>query len=276
MQLPEFIEIETSRQCNRKCSWCPAGIYGTRTEQELMEWKIFEKIIDDLANLDYYDTISLHNYNEPILNPRIFKEVKTIRAEIPNSTIAIFSNGDFLNFHTINEFSLAGLTILRITVYPHQFNSIPSTKKIENWIVERKLTDFHWDYEELPENKGLFAITTFQEMQIKVVCPNIKVFNTRADLVRPVIKGSRIKPCYMTTISSAIDYKGRFKMCCNIFPDMEIHKEYVLGNLQDSGFYELWDSPFMQTARKEHRKGDWKNTPICEKCYNLMDDGLND
>src|SRR5882724_626702 len=38
--LPTYVEIETSRRCNRQCNWCPNGHHDHRRTQELMEWKV--------------------------------------------------------------------------------------------------------------------------------------------------------------------------------------------------------------------------------------------
>jgi hypothetical protein len=35
--LPSYMEVETSRRCNRTCQWCPNGEHNARRRQQLME-----------------------------------------------------------------------------------------------------------------------------------------------------------------------------------------------------------------------------------------------
>lgn len=234
-----------------------------------MSWSLFTKIITDLQSLNYSENVALHNYNEPLLNERIFEEISFVKLTLPSSKTTIFTNGDFIDFETIINLNKSRLDNLRITIYPNKINKFPTEKVIKNWIKKHNLEGFNWSSENMPDNKGIYYYAVFEETNIKVISPNIQTYNTRADLINPLYESTRFKPCNMTTVSAAIDYLGRFKMCCNIFPETEIHKEYVLGDLNINSFYELWSSDFMNLVRKNHLKADWSMSKICEKCYKL-------
>jgi len=87
--LPRYVEVETSRRCNRSCAWCPNGEHTVRRRQELMDWTLFRRIVDELGALDYGGWLAFHNYNEPLANPRLHAELGLLRG-LFSGTIASF------------------------------------------------------------------------------------------------------------------------------------------------------------------------------------------
>ena len=65
-----YIELETSRLCNRVCPWCPNSITGSRRQQAFLPWPLLERALDALSKAQYQAWIALHSYNEPLANPR--------------------------------------------------------------------------------------------------------------------------------------------------------------------------------------------------------------
>ncbi len=269
MHLPNYIEIETSKFCNRSCKWCPVGKYNLRKEQQLMEWELFLKILTDLSECNYTQTIALHNYNEPLLNPRLYREIAEINLKLPNVQVMIFSNGDFLNNEVINNLNMLNISLLRITLYPQNVSN-NRKKNILNWLDNNNLRyKYTWSYDFMPDNKGIYAITSTSNMRIKIISPNLQSYNTRAGLIDYKEEKQRVISCNMTTTSAAIDYLGNFRMCCNILTEIPEHKDYVFGNMNNKSFKELWFSKTMKNLRTRHMNADWNDSPICKKCYKL-------
>jgi 2-deoxy-scyllo-inosamine dehydrogenase (SAM-dependent)/8-amino-3,8-dideoxy-alpha-D-manno-octulosonate transaminase len=61
-----------------------------------MQETLFEKIINELAIIDFDGRISYHFYGEPLLDKRLPRFVSETRRRVPKSTTEIYSNGDFL------------------------------------------------------------------------------------------------------------------------------------------------------------------------------------
>lgn len=264
--LPTFIEIETSTECNRRCVWCPGKDDALRRQQTLMEWGLFEKIIRDLADIRYDQMIALHNYNEPTLNERLAYEVRYMRDAVNNAHVAVFSNGDGLNRNGIMALADAGLSLLRVTIYPVDALTVPSASPVSGWIQRAGVSELSWAFADMPDRKGIRADSTLGEMQIRVISPNVLSYNSRAGLVTVGRRYRRTASCVMTTTSAAITYQGELKMCCNIYPSIPEHSRHILGNLADHSFAALWGSEAMQAIRTSHLAADWKLTPICEQC----------
>ena len=71
-------------------------------------------------------------------------------------------------------------------------------------------------------------------------------------------------PCHEPKYFVAIDYNGSVVPCCNIRSDVELHKDYVLGNLNDSSIDEILTSKFANTFRDDVAKCNFSD--ICKGC----------
>src|SRR5437762_3234312 len=91
--LPRYVELETSRRCNRTCTWCPNGESDARRTQQIMDWELSTRVVDELGGLGFAGFLAFHNYNEPLLNRRILQEIRHVRTAIPLARPAIYSNG---------------------------------------------------------------------------------------------------------------------------------------------------------------------------------------
>src|SRR6266496_1820336 len=80
--MPRYVELETSRRCNRTCAWCPNGESDARHTQQVMDWWLFRRVVDELGGLGFDGFFAFHNYNEPLLNRRILDEIGYVRAVI--------------------------------------------------------------------------------------------------------------------------------------------------------------------------------------------------
>lgn len=266
-KLPRYIEIETSRQCNRKCPWCPVGNSESRTDQELMQWNLFEKIILELATLSFVGNIGLTNYNEPLLNPRLVEEVKFIKSKIPSAKIRIYTNGDKLSLQNLNELSESGISFLRVTLYPSvsMKNYLPKKQTISKWILRKGLTGFSWSYQSI--RQGLAATTQLNSTEIEIVSPDLRNYSYRGGTAKSLNDNYvRTEPCYITYHSASIDYSGRMKMCCCVFPDLTKHDYYVLGNLKFDSFISIWNSDKLNDWRRKQSTCNWSASPICANC----------
>ncbi len=71
-----FIEIEISSLCNRKCLYCVQPM--SQRKRELLPAEIVEKIADELKQVDFNVGIAFHQYNEPLLEKVDLEHTHTI------------------------------------------------------------------------------------------------------------------------------------------------------------------------------------------------------
>jgi len=266
--LPKYVEVETSRKCNRTCGWCPNGEHPARRTQELMDWSLFQRIVAELGDLDYTGWLAFHNYNEPLLNKRLIEEVGVVKADAPQARPAIFSNGDPMTTDLFRQLVEAGVEHIRITLYPHHADTPASFETIKTWLDRVRILDvFNWDFRGV--RQGLAATTESAPLRVEVISPDIYgTYNNRGGSVTliPLLAAPRTAPCLMTSTSASIDYLGRMKMCCCVYPEAPEHSDYVVGDLNTSTFADLWAGQAMSAYRRAHSVADWSLSPACRTC----------
>ncbi|MET8873120.1 radical SAM/SPASM domain-containing protein [Nocardia sp. NPDC004604] len=265
--LPRYVEVETSRKCNRTCGWCPNGENAARQGQDLMPWSLYSGIIDELGTLDYSGWLAFHNYNEPLLNERLTQEIDYAKSAVPQSKPAIYTNGDVLRRELFERLVDSGVEYIRITRYPHRADTPPSFAAIEKWLRQAGLYDrLDWAFQ--PVRQGLAAVAESGASKVEIISPQIlESYNNRGGSVTMLpLAAPRTAPCLMTATSATIDYHGWMKMCCCVYPDTSDHARYVIGDLNRSTFLELWNSAQMIAYRHAHAAADWSLSPACRTC----------
>lgn len=266
--LPRHVEVETSRYCNRRCSWCPNGEHPIRRRQELLDWALFAGLLRELSELGYAGWLAFHNSYEPLLNPRLFEELDAVQAMLPAARPAIFTNGDVLTADRLSELVVRGVRYVRVTRYPHRADTPPSSGSINLWVSRAGLGHLRWRHR--PVRQGMAASTVYAGTRVEVISPNILgTYNNRGGSVTalPYLAVRRAEPCWMTATTAAIDYRGQFKMCCCVYPEPGSgHDQYVVGSLRAASFGALWWSAQMGRYRAAHAVADWSGSPACATC----------
>ncbi|MGW4365467.1 SPASM domain-containing protein [Nocardia takedensis] len=267
--LPRYVEIETSRKCNRTCSWCPNGEHPQRQQQQLMDWTLYTEIVAQLGALEWGGWLAFHNYNEPLLNSRLLEEITYAKSVVPQARPGIYTNGDALRRPLFDRLVEAGTEYLRVTRYPHRAETEPSYEAITKWLEQAGLDGSELGWTFAPTRQGLAATTQVGQLSVEVISPQIlAAYNNRGGSVTMLGLPSteRTAPCLMTATSATIDYRGLMKMCCCVYPELEDHADYVVGDLRTATFAQLWNSEQMARYRAAHAGADWSLSPACRSC----------
>lgn len=88
-----FLVLGTTAVCNANCSHCPTNkAYSRAQAKGVMDMALFEKIVRDLAAMDFAGTIAFGLFGEPLQDPQLAKRVAMIRALCPGATISLSTN----------------------------------------------------------------------------------------------------------------------------------------------------------------------------------------
>jgi hypothetical protein len=157
---------------------------------------------------------------------------------------------------------------IRVTRYPRRADQEPSFNTIRAWLARAGLLDeFGWEFR--PVRQGLAAVVDTHSLRAEVIAPAIlDAYNNRGGSVTtlPLLAKPRTEPCLMTATSAVVDYRGRMKMCCCVYPDAPAHAGYVIGDLHTATFADLWWSARMDAYRAAHADADWSLSPACASC----------
>lgn len=235
------ISIETITACNRRCSYCPNSIFDRSSVKykKLMDDKLFYKIIDELAELNFKGKLIPHGYGEPLMDHRLSQLIIYSKTKLPEIEIVLHSNGDFLNVDKYKELVQAGVNHFSITQHGPK-----RSYGLDEVINYRKHNDF--------DNVG-FSLAKFGKYTTLL---------NRGGLVdrQPFFK-RRI--CFDPTGGVTVNYLGNVILCCNDYLGT-----IVFGTLKSQRLIDIWESKTYSRIRKECRRGIF-NYEICRKCSGI-------
>jgi len=236
---PSAIEIETNTSCNRRCIHCPNSIYdrGLIENEQLMPTALFNKIIDELSEIEYDGKISPVFYGEPLLDRRIGDLMRYVRKKLPEAKILIYTNGDFLTYGKYSELVEAGVDEFLATQHGED---IPAAMK-----------DL---YAHFQDSTCLPVPITYQ-----VFTPATELYNRGGLLHLPAV--NPVPGCaYEWIMRIVIDFRGDVILCNNDYLG-----SVILGNLQEEKLIDIWMDKKFRNIRINLQNQNY-TLPICRMC----------
>jgi len=245
---PILVHIETINRCNATCSFCPANINDEKRPYSKMDYELFMKIINDLADINYRGIVCFFLNNEPFMDNRIPDMVKVARDKLPNATLTIYTNGTLLTKEKLN--SIAGyVNHLRINNYNHKYELTESSKMI---------------YEHVKQNEVHFKNT-------KVVIElrySGEYLSNRAGSAPNKAESAKVmsSECILPFTDISIFPDGTIGLCSS-----DVHEKTNLGNVKEKHILEIFHDKKFKDVRKmiyPNRSG----IDFCKNC-DFMDRG---
>lgn len=270
------IIIESYNLCNRRCYMCPQSLNIRDNEYKEFPTSVFEKLIKDLAKIDYSNIIALGRYHEPLLFPEItLKRIRFIREELPKSIILLNTNGDFITRDMVRELSIAGLSDLKIMRYQNGDYSDSRAKDLCSSLI--KQLDCSVIYEStIPGVIQKYNLEAVGKMKISVKSENYKVPSRGCDrggLIENLQNYTRVLPCDLPIKNIDIDYNGNVLPCNNLLSDALMHKPYIVGNIFEESIFQVYKKSMNSEFMRRIAKGDFSQDYICKKCSYFYDTG---
>jgi radical SAM protein with 4Fe4S-binding SPASM domain len=237
------LNIELNTSCNRRCIYCPNVVYerGLIKNEKLMEEGVFNKIIDELAEIKFTGRISPQFFGEPLLDKRLVRFMEYARKKLPRATLVVISNGDYLTVELFNKLLEVGVNRFLLTQHDE---TMP--------INMRQLFSY---LHRFPEHKIKVNLLHFNE--------NTPLFN-RGGTVKPKVE-INFPRCSYPGNPLVIDYAGDVVLCCN-----DYLKNVVFGNVKFQKLTDIWFSSKYKGMRKQLRNMEL-SLPICKSCVGIQD-----
>ncbi|WP_313070483.1 SPASM domain-containing protein [Lacrimispora sp.] len=244
-ELFNHIEIETINRCNGNCDFCPVSIHHDTRKYTVMDNLLFEKIINQLAEINYCGKIALFSNNEPFLDPNIIDRHKYTREKLPHARIHLFTNGTLLdleNFTNVMKY----LDELIIDNYQQELKLIKPCKEIQSYC------------EQHPELKSKVTIVLRKPHEI-LSSRGGDAPNREKVCMYPEAK------CVLPFKQMIIRPDGKVSLCCN-----DPLGKNTLGDASKDPLLEIWNNDRYKMIRqclyngREH----WNHCKYCDT-FNL-------
>ncbi len=237
----DHVEIETVNRCNGNCDFCPVSRKNDTREYKEMPQELFEKIIDELAELNYSGKLALFSNNEPFLDEKIIERHRYARVKLPNARLHLFTNGTLLTLEKFIEI-VDLLDELIIDNYQQELHLIKPCQIIAEYCKEhpeltRKVTIVLRKPHEILSSRGGDA-------------PNRKQLVSYGE-----------DRCILPYKQLIIRPDGKVSLCCN-----DPLGKNTLGDVSKDSLVDVWFNDRFKMVRKclyEGRKN-WKHCEFCD------------
>lgn len=247
MPLPSVVEISESGTCNRSCAFCPRSDAAYPDVKEFIAPNLVEKLSQQLGALGFKGIFLFSGFVEPLLDKNIFKLVSTVRKNLPLARIEMVTNGDVLNPTRLKKLFKSGLSTLLISVYD-------GPKEAEG---------FKLMCEDAGLNKSQYVIRNRYlsgEEAFGITLSNRSGMMDQAKYAIPASDEPLEVSCHYPHYTFFMDYLGDVLLCPH-----DWGKKHIVGNMQKSDFFEIWENTLMKVARQRLAKADRCFSP-CDKC----------
>ena len=291
MGLPVTINVELTNNCNLKCPQCLSGSGDMQRGRGYMKPELFQRIISELKPGLY--TISLYFQGEPMLHPDFFEFLGYCRGI--NSVVS--TNGHFLTPDNCEKIVLSGLrriivsvdgidqqtysayrvngnlskvvdgldclcktrkqhhsslkTEIQVLVNRNNENQIPLIKKLARSV---------------DASVKLKSMQIIRNQEISSWLPSARKFRRyRIQGNEFVIKSSLPDRCGRLWFNPVITWDGKVLPCC-----FDKDAEYVMGDLAEESFEDIWNGPKFRMFRKSILTGRHM-IDICNNCTSGLD-----
>ena len=262
-----LVEFEPHAYCNRLCPFCPNVDLGRIKDWTPMDFSTFRRAIDDLASIGYDKTVRFARYSEPLSCKTITDYVSTARKALPKAHIDIVSNGDYLNSKLLESLATAGLSTLRISIYPKGYDwNVAAAREQLDKLLQRI------------DGKAELLVDSPDRLYWRIPHPVVEIFAEAADLgslgfdrgqtLDDLVdeKYVRKSPCAMVFNNFTVDFNGAVMPCCNLRSDSPKHTGYVVDVISGNrSIFEVYASKTMSDWRASLARADPKKDP-CRTC----------
>lgn len=235
----KMVEIEINHHCNRACSYCPNSV-AERKEKGEMDPELFEKLMIQLAEVNYKGSISYEFYNEPMLAKNFDWFVKTTRQYLPENRIDLYTNGTLLNMSKFKKCLANGIS--RFIVTKHE--------GITNYIFDEVYSNLS------EQEKKLVIYQTHNDLKL----------TNRGGVVDAGPKETaHLTPCFIPEYLLVVTVLGNVLPCFEDF-----HEENIMGNIGETHLKDIWTSEPFKKFRHNLKLGQRHTLSPCNKCNRIQ------
>lgn len=257
MGVPVFsiVEFNLWGACNRKCNFCPVSDSSIWTNRhEGISEKDYEKVLEDLQELNYSGVILWSTFSEPLLHKNVLKLAKITKSKLPNAKLHVVTNGDVIRkrLDFLKSLFDSGVDKLQVSLYDgkEQFLEFEEIgKKLDldpsRFELRRRYSD--------GENFGLTISNRAGSIDSNSFRSSTEKSILHTDLPLK-------SPCTYFFYQVVIDYNGDVILCAH-----DWKKELILGNAFDTNLWVIWTSKSADKVRLSLSQSNREFNP-CIKC----------
>lgn len=272
------VEIETSKYCNWRCSYCP-NKDNQNPRTEVMSMQLFHEILKKIQDFGPIQYVTLNTYNEPVLDTFFLERIRLISKF--NMKLVLYTNGSVLTPEIIDELKASGclkeIWFNVPSLLSYRFTELTGSRSFKTVLdnIDRAIeaglhVNFSIQGQAEERQKTLSAL---QERYQKRVNHQIISWPThdRAGSLKGEFnqhihfKQARLFGCTYVISRLNITTQGDIFLCCN-----DYYQKHIFGNIKESSISDLLNSERAICLRKQVYGGiDAPEDQICRHCIEM-------
>ncbi len=262
------VSLELFDYCNRQCSYCPVSLVDRMSDINLISPGHFQKIVDDLNEINFDHHICLNLYNEPLADPFLFTAIERLRDAVPKASLWFNSNGDYADAEVLDRLADAGLKRLVVTLHVEKTKTYDDLQQLSRYTQFAARTGVNLTFERYKPGHAITASGRHRGIAIRVKSANYAgMGENRGGLMKDIpVETKRQAPCDRPFRDFTISWNGNVYPCCQFFSGLSEHDPYIVGNIDEAGsIYQLYTSSLMASFRADLLGYGPKRKP-CDTC----------
>lgn len=288
---PRIIELEITNHCNFQCVMCKTGNGQAKRHRGYMSEEIYQKLIDELADMGGWTAIKFVGQGEPTMHPLFLAWVR--KAKEKGIVCHLTSNGSMMNEQFMSELIETGIDSVKFSfqgVIREGYKLLRIRDDFEELLEKiRKL------YERRGEREYPFItigtsvlresqeeITAFQR-RCESICDKTEIGITTLEYIDLELINDVGRRDEMKAIKrEQKECLRRYQCCHQIFDVLTLHwngnicaccadndEVMVLGNIKDMSLKECWDCEKEKGYRQILAERRYEELPLCRDCYDI-------
>ncbi len=278
---PRTLQIQTVTGCQADCIFCPFGSTYDFQPKGRMDPDLFLRIIAE-AKKHGVRRISPYLMNEPFIDKDLFKKIRYIHEQIPDSKVVVTTNGGLLTKDRVNEMLDIGDALHALYV---SFQGIEKegyektmrgamhfthTMENVNYLLEqqrRRMT---------PWPKVWITMVSTEVIDAKKAVAYWRKRGVRSKYTALENRGGNITDAesfstsgHMEYFSSCtrlfkqgyINFNGDMVLCCT-----DYSRKQILGNVTNSSIQDVWNGPKAVDIRRRFLGDQIHTIDLCNVC----------
>jgi len=261
--VPHRIDIETFRQCNARCRYCPQSI--SQKTRGIMPMRIFNDVLNNLYST-HPQWIAFNHYGEPLLDPYFQQRIEGLREH--GHRLRLFTNATLLT-DSITDFlcqtDLYGVVFNFPSLDPLEWCQLMQLPEKVYWKARRGIEHFLSVIDEIPDGVTISvnAITTNQQHRAEQIADHFgsigdvrihsqmshsragSIINGSVKVVENAI-GGLYAGCKRFVGHLHVSWEGKVFQCCQDYEQV-----MVFGDLRTQSLYSIMASSKARQLRAE-------------------------
>lgn len=250
---PRHLNIETSDYCNRSCDYCPIQRDRESKPPQRLDFALYCKLLDSLAEAPVDLKISLQWIDEPLANPSFLDYARVAKERVPGAVWLLQTNGDYLTSALANELETLFDAIVINAYTKSAYDRLKEIELEVEWATRSRAIQSPGrlrgkDGFEAQRDVALFHINQkFQDRDwVEAYAP---------DLVPPST------PCTKLYEQITIAYNGDVHLCCR-----DHLKAAPVGNIANASLFSIYNNEKSVALRDAMEQGRRDLSPMCHRC----------